>query len=224
MPIRKGDGTALAPKGFQEVRKGDGTILYSGGPTLIDSIEDGDMAEYTMYATNFAASTAKAVDGSYSARVELDASNPRAYSTSGLNAYPVAGDTFRWHTQSEAIGSSNLGFEFGLQNAADGSSDRYSARFRGRSGDMALIKVSGGSATTLASAAQSYTSNIWYEGEVAWGTDGTITFTAFDDTGAQINQISATDTTFTSGGIGWVASSGTNDSTTYTYHDYARIL
>lgn len=31
MPIRKGDGTALAPKNFAEVRKGDGTILWSAG-------------------------------------------------------------------------------------------------------------------------------------------------------------------------------------------------
>lgn len=33
-PIRKGDGTGLAPKGFAEVRKGDGTVLWaasSGG-------------------------------------------------------------------------------------------------------------------------------------------------------------------------------------------------
>lgn len=28
-PIRKGDGTGLAPKGFAEVRKGDGTVLWS---------------------------------------------------------------------------------------------------------------------------------------------------------------------------------------------------
>lgn len=29
-PIRKGDGTTLAPKGIAEIRKGDGTVLYSG--------------------------------------------------------------------------------------------------------------------------------------------------------------------------------------------------
>lgn len=28
-PIRKGDGTVIAPQGFQEVRKGDGTVLWS---------------------------------------------------------------------------------------------------------------------------------------------------------------------------------------------------
>lgn len=39
-PIRNGDGTDLAPKGFAEVRKGDGTILWSGdsdGDTVPDS-------------------------------------------------------------------------------------------------------------------------------------------------------------------------------------------
>lgn len=31
MPIRKGDGSALAPKGMAELRKGDGTVLWSAG-------------------------------------------------------------------------------------------------------------------------------------------------------------------------------------------------
>ena len=53
-PIRKGDGTGLAPKAFAEVRKGDGTVLYSassgGVPDATDlqtrydlSVEDGSM-------------------------------------------------------------------------------------------------------------------------------------------------------------------------------------
>lgn len=37
-PIRKGDGTTLAPKGFQEVRKGDGTVLWSAGSAIPDSV------------------------------------------------------------------------------------------------------------------------------------------------------------------------------------------
>lgn len=34
-PIRRGDGTGLAPKGFAEVRKGDGTVLWSAGGSAI---------------------------------------------------------------------------------------------------------------------------------------------------------------------------------------------
>jgi len=36
-PIRLGDGTTVAPKGFSEVRKGDGTILSSGN-AIPDSV------------------------------------------------------------------------------------------------------------------------------------------------------------------------------------------
>lgn len=36
-PIRKGDGTSLAPKGIAEVRKGDGTVIYSAGSDIPDS-------------------------------------------------------------------------------------------------------------------------------------------------------------------------------------------
>jgi hypothetical protein len=35
MPIRKGDGTALSPKGISEGRKGDGTVLYSAIPDSV---------------------------------------------------------------------------------------------------------------------------------------------------------------------------------------------
>lgn len=37
-PIRKADGTGLAPNGFAEVRKGDGTVLYSAGSDIPDSV------------------------------------------------------------------------------------------------------------------------------------------------------------------------------------------
>lgn len=36
-PIRKGDGTAISPKGIAEVRKGDGTVLWSAGSAIPDS-------------------------------------------------------------------------------------------------------------------------------------------------------------------------------------------
>lgn len=40
-PIRLGDGTTVAPKGFSEVRKGDGTILSSG-----NAIPDNAIAQF----------------------------------------------------------------------------------------------------------------------------------------------------------------------------------
>lgn len=39
MPIRKGDGTAVIPSGFQAVRKGDGTIIWEAGPDTLDQAE-----------------------------------------------------------------------------------------------------------------------------------------------------------------------------------------
>jgi len=46
-PIRLGDGTTVAPKGFSQVRKGDGTILSSG-----NAIPDTTVLQY--YATTYA--------------------------------------------------------------------------------------------------------------------------------------------------------------------------
>jgi hypothetical protein len=34
MPIRKGDGTNVNPKGIAEIRKGDTTVVFSAGPSL----------------------------------------------------------------------------------------------------------------------------------------------------------------------------------------------
>lgn len=40
MPIRKGDGTGLAAKGYSEVRKGDGTVLWNAIPDSVASYMD----------------------------------------------------------------------------------------------------------------------------------------------------------------------------------------
>jgi len=43
-PIRKGDGTAVAPKGISQVRTGDGRIFFDG-PAIPDSVENQYPAE-----------------------------------------------------------------------------------------------------------------------------------------------------------------------------------
>jgi hypothetical protein len=59
-PIRKGDGTGVAPKGIAEVRKGDGTVLYSA----VSDIPDSGIARYTFDDDDTSGSTAVDVWGS----------------------------------------------------------------------------------------------------------------------------------------------------------------
>lgn len=219
----------------------DGDVVWVA-ETLIDSFEDGDLSEYSQSGGNWevedesnAATNAK--DGSKLLKGDPggDTANEALYSTSGLNTYPSPGDTFKgWaRTGDDTSEDDEQGpfVYFAVASGAPRSGGRgYQAGITnsGSSLDDTTIKRmdTDGSVTTLASdTSHSYSMSTWYEFEVDWATDGTITFTTYNESGTQLNSVSATDTNYSDGGFGVEHGSGSATSGFSTaYWDYWRVV
>jgi hypothetical protein len=85
---------------------------------------------------------------------------------------------------------------------------------------FALFKTESGSSTILTQdVGTSIPTSEWLRIGVDWATDGTLTATLYDSSGSQVTQVSATDTTFTSGGVGY----GVGGKSGEHYIDYVRF-
>jgi hypothetical protein len=182
--------------------------------TILDSFEDGDISEYTGDTGDW--SVAQDGDSYHDGhRLEMGGSfgDSIIISTSGLDYYPSQGDTFGTWCKTPYQNSRHHMFLFGVQD----SSNYYEVRYNtvvGGTNEILINKVEGGSSTTLASTTQVDPTFGKYENiEVAWGTDGSIDVTIYNvGAGAADHAtLSATDTTFTSGGIGFGADYSSED-------------
>lgn len=109
MPIRKGDGTGIAPKGLAEVRKGDGTVLWSAADPAYFAI--------TITGTNSPVVGGETLDVDYTVTNTGDVSDTRTVDLIGIydvnrdqNDHTIGGgnsvsDTLSWDTG----GSQNAG-------------------------------------------------------------------------------------------------------------------
>jgi hypothetical protein len=199
-------------------------VKNTGGPsyTVVDDFEDNDLSEYTGNtggATSVGTEHVK--NGSYSLKIS-DPGNPKKIvSTSGLNAYPEQGDTWRYWTYAGSD-SNHLRMIFGYQD-----SDNYyfvNATVGPSSESLYVTKRETGNETVLVQTGlddDKVDQNQAYEFEVSWGTDGSITATMYDSNGDSLSTVSTTDNTFTSGGIGWGSNSSMGSNT---FFDFCRIL
>jgi len=205
--IRLGDGTEIS-----EVRTGAGDVLFSGAD-VIDSMEDQDKAEYFDFfqGSNVQVSTARASDGS--ASFEWVGGKASIYSNSGLENYPVRGDTIR-HDYFQATDGAASGFDFG----GDNPQNSYGV-FVDLNGKLELrrdTRNNGGSIQVLAISPISPPTGEFLTVEIVWGTP-TITAEVRDASGTTLATVSADDSFFDSGGIGWSGDAGH-------FVDFARIV
>lgn len=195
------------------------TSEASGRTTgLIDSFEDNDISEYSGDSV-FETTTAKVYAGTYALRAYApDTTNWDLQSYSGLERYPQAGDTFQMRSHHNDVQDGITGIKFGL----DGSGGGYMAIHEGNNNTLQLRKLDDG--TTLGSQSVNYDTyeNEWLRIKVEWGSSGTITVTAFDGNGNQIGQVSGSDSTHTSGGVGYKANTGASTDV-YLYYDLVEI-
>lgn len=193
----------------------------------IDDFEDGDMSEYSIgdgfgSAASYpnGATTTRPFEGSYSFEVNIDntTGSVMAESLSGLDRYPESGDTFEWYWYIEPVspssddpdGVNDLTFGFGTDGFRN---NEYRAIFDNSNGNIELAVFVGGSFTSLASTSVTVPVNEWVRCRVDWGADGNIVFTLYDSGGTQIGQVSATDTSHSSGGINaYISQSRIDDS------------
>ena len=122
-------------------------------------------------------------------------------STSGLTNYPTRGDEVHYFVNN--AGTDNfVAVNLFSQSAAD-DPERYSAGISGVSGEWTLWKQEDGTLDTLASEAPSQQISDWYRVEMR--TDSSTVYADLydDSTDDLLASIQASDTTFSSGGIGF---------------------
>jgi hypothetical protein len=192
----------------------DGTLRDSGlraaterfDWVTVEDAEDGDISEYVGDTGSWAASTTRPYAEQRSLEQSTNNSNV-ILSFSGLPNYPSQGDKIRFFAYRDTSGSNTqpteILFYFGMQN----TSNYYQYEFGVRGptpGTMTLSVTDGGSSSSLATHEGSLSpADEWLEVVVRWANDGTITCTVYDLDGVSYGSVSATDTTFAGGGVGW---------------------
>jgi hypothetical protein len=194
---------------------------------VIDDVEDNDISEYDASVLDGTASTSSSVvkSGSYSIEMNSDADGElnSLISLSGLNTYPQAGDTFEaWVYPQD---SKEAGIRFGMQEQARLPTGYRFVMYPANDLIDLRLRNPDDSQTTLASTSVTIPDDpqAWYRLEVEWGEGGSITCTLYNDSGSQLAQISATDSTYTEGGFAWHSFQTTTGSTAPNYYDDAEI-
>jgi hypothetical protein len=195
----------------------EGSGTSSSSPTLtIDDFEDGDKSEYNFDRGSSSASIVSSPTYSQSYALEYSDTNIEAISTSGINAYPSAGDTFSFWVRASG-GANNLNVTWGVQDHAN----RYYAKLYPSDGSFYLFTYKDGSGSSQdGDSGLSLSQDTWYEIEIDWATDGTQTATLYDSDESQLSQISMTDSTWTSGSVGYDAYLSSGESV---YFDHVNV-
>lgn len=201
------------------------------GAGTIDGFEDGDMAEYEDpqqgSMADWSAQSTTVYDGTYAAACSHGGTYHSAVSNSGLGQYPQAGDTFEYRFRmGRADDDAELHYATGPVDASTNYNyARYQVRVNGDSGEFALYRLSQSNQTNLGKVSVTPNADEWYRVRVQWGPDGTHTVTLYNSDAIEVAQITATDTTYTEGGIGWACGNfGSTNYASTVYFDACEVL
>ena len=121
-------------------------------------------------------------------------------STSGLTNYPSRGDEVHYYVNN--AGTDNFVSVNLFSQSATDNPERYSAGISGVDGEFKLWKQEGGTLDTLAGEAPSQQISGWYRVEMR--TDSSTVYAdLYDDNDDLLASVQASDSTFSSGGIGF---------------------
>lgn len=195
--------------------------------TIIESFErTSPLDEYADLNDNiFSISTSTVESGSKALEATYDNTNLSNRQTIVSTDFSVsAGNTYRSNFRFGTLGSGNsttlsLSVGFGVQDET--SFDGYAISGATGTDEFRILRFDNGAGTNLASTTQSYTANDWWECDFEWGSSGSLTATLYDETGTQTAQLTATDTTYSSGGIGF-SMFNNFDNTQSIFADYVR--
>ena len=211
-PMRLGDGASLRAKGYSQVRKGDGTELWNAIPdSVVEDFEDGNLDNYSGDKTSQTIISTDALEGSFSLETTAgslveSSSETVILWTDHPDPPQKGGDDFSALIEPRAA-DANGAFLF----ATSGSTPDWSGYviLLGTSNDATWIgKVESGSSTWIAQGSGPISQDQTYEVVASWQSNDTISATTYEfDTstmtrGSEVESISATDGTFTTGGIG----------------------
>jgi hypothetical protein len=193
----------------------DGDTVFTAGPDfplVVDDFEDGNLNEYVGATSAFTVSSTEVFNGSNSLQRFDSTGTERIVSQSGLQNYPQQGQEFGWFIYVPAAStSSNIVSQISwAQQSTDGTNtDGYIAQIRPAQNKYVLGRGGSGliNNTTETSVTWSNFTDKFLEERITWDTDGSMTAEIYDgakDAGASlIASLSFTDTTHSSGGIGF---------------------
>ena len=193
------------PLSAEEAASGDGSDGGDSGdppeyPVIEDFERENPLADYGGETGLFSLTSSPTYEGS-SALVNDSGSFGGVNSTSGLSTYPERGDEVHAYFNN-ASGDNFVAFNLFSQAEAD-NPDRYSVGLSGVTGDFTLWKTENGSVDTLDSSAPSSTTSGWYRVEVSTDSS-TVSADLYDDSSdTLLASVSASDSAFSSGGIGF---------------------
>ncbi|MFZ2555210.1 MAG: DUF2341 domain-containing protein, partial [Minisyncoccia bacterium] len=193
---------------------GNGSVLTTGDGSAVfsffDDFEDDNISEYSGNTSLFNVGTAFNHNGTYgldTAGTEDQKTTNGLYRTGALLA---RGDTIRFFQYVDASAEDEPCTLF----ASQGSGQNYAVCLDQYPSEQVTIAKNvtsnDGSGTSLASTSVTYVTG-WYEVEVDWLTSTVINVNVYDDAGSLFATASATDSTYSSGGVGfsyWFQSGG----------------
>lgn len=186
---------------------------------VIDDFEDNDIAEYGGETGAFSVVTSPVYNGSYA--IQGTGGANYYISDTGTLQHPEPGDTFEYYTRCSSTNWRG-GMLFATQSE-DSTPGGYMPHINWGNSDMVLGKDSAEPhKNILATKAITVASGEWYRVETSWGGDGTIAVTTERLSNGSTWSLSVSDSTYTSGGIGWYVNDGGN-SINYTM-DYAHTI
>lgn len=221
------DGT-LFTNSNGEIISENGVLQTSAPISIVDDFEDNDKKEYNVTSGGDGSSivSSPVFSGSYALSMngyfDLFANATTIQSSSGLENYPSAGDTisyyFRYSSSvfddPDSSTTDPSSFLFADQDSSTEDSQRYEVSLRGYSLKLRR-RNSDGTITVLADTSISTSAGVWYFLEINWGSNGSFTVTISDTDGNQIGEVTANDSNYSSGGIGFQSVDATNQGDQY---------
>jgi len=194
----------------------DGDVVFSSGPdflSIVDDFEDGNLNEYVGATSGFTVQSNEEVFNGSNALKRFDSTGTnRIVSQSGLANYPQQGQEFGWfvYVPSASLSSNVVSqISWGQQSTDGTGTDGYITQIRPAQSKYVLGRggSSLGNQTNNTNVTWSNFADRWLEERITWDTDGSMTAEIYDgekDNGASlIASLSFSDTTHSSGGIGF---------------------
>lgn len=200
------------------VGSGDDASLSLTDPATLEGFEDGDISEYSLNTSQFTVQQTTVKNGSYA--LEGTVSDTTAYRIVSTDFSVGDGNTYRANVR---LSSQDMaaGVIFGTQDET--SEDGYVVSLVPNNNDFRLDRRDDGDRTKLAEdTSVSYSTDSWYEIEFKWSSSGELTATLYNSSGSKVSQIQETDTTYTSGGVGWRIFGGSTNTANAYYDDLRR--
>lgn len=177
----------------------DTWLSWNGGPDggfeVIEDFEDGDISEYTIFSgASHVVSTAAAHDGVYGLEDSIQGASEWIY-RNDTTVQVSQGQTVSYWIKGLSLGRIYCGF-------GASSAGTYSLVAADNSNQLIIQLNEGFWYRDIGAVSQNWVPNKWYRMEVQWDVGGLITGRLYDSDGVTLlNTVTATDGTYTQGGI-----------------------